>query len=339
MAKKKSKKKGLELKKLFELNTPHVSGGLLLCSSFIILLSLVSFAAGNDATHALGHFGYMIGWAFTGVFGLTGYIFSLYLGWIGWRLFFNKPINHPRMKHFFMTILLLSVGMLLTLIEVQAPTLRQMIGHIFYKGLWDHKLYFHFGGTPMYYIYKDLPGFNLHQSFNTIGVGIIASFTLLASLIFFTKTSPKRLLELFASIFEKEKLALATGDDQRFVKLRTPSQELQGQEMMEINPDRNLLVRPSISRKEKEEENISKPFEGVRGSQRKVEVPVPAPAAAPDAKQKRETAIVAQRVFNGDYTKYKLPPMTLLTDPVKVDQSSLKKDLKRQAEVLEETLA
>ena len=46
----------------------------------------------------------------------------------------------------------------------------------------------------------------------------------------------------------------------------------------------------------------------------------------------------AQRVHNGDFSSYVLPPPSLLSNPKKVDQNQLKKDLRRQAEVLEETL-
>jgi len=58
----------------------------------------------------------------------------------------------------------------------------------------------------------------------------------------------------------------------------------------------------------------------------------------PTKAKKREAALIAQSVHNGDFSNYTLPSLSLLTNPKKVDQSSLKKDLKKQAEVLEETL-
>src|SRR5205085_1835934 len=45
-----------------------------------------------------------------------------------------------------------------------------------------------------------------------------------------------------------------------------------------------------------------------------------------------------QKVHNGDFNGYQLPPLSLLTNAKKIDQSTLKQDLRRQAEVLEETL-
>ena len=56
------------------------------------------------------------------------------------------------------------------------------------------------------------------------------------------------------------------------------------------------------------------------------------------AKRAREAAFAAQSVHNGDFTKLFFTLSFTVDNPKKVDQSSLKKDLKRQAEVLEETL-
>ena len=53
---------------------------------------------------------------------------------------------------------------------------------------------------------------------------------------------------------------------------------------------------------------------------------------------KRDAALRAQRVYNGDLSDYRLPPLDDLTSPKQVDQTTLKADLRRQAEVLEETL-
>jgi S-DNA-T family DNA segregation ATPase FtsK/SpoIIIE len=68
----------------------------------------------------------------------------------------------------------------------------------------------------------------------------------------------------------------------------------------------------------------------------------PEKKTAPDMKtpplSKRQAAINAQKVVNGDFITFQLPPPSLLNNAKKADQPSLKKDLKRQAEILEETL-
>jgi S-DNA-T family DNA segregation ATPase FtsK/SpoIIIE len=53
---------------------------------------------------------------------------------------------------------------------------------------------------------------------------------------------------------------------------------------------------------------------------------------------RRQKALIQQKVFNGDFTHYQLPSPSLLTPAKVINQPSLKKDLRRQAEVLEETL-
>jgi DNA segregation ATPase FtsK/SpoIIIE, S-DNA-T family len=67
--------------------------------------------------------------------------------------------------------------------------------------------------------------------------------------------------------------------------------------------------------------------------------PEPAPKMPKErARSKREQAIEAQRVANGDYAHFKLPPPSLLNNPKKVDQASLNRELQQQAARLEETL-
>jgi S-DNA-T family DNA segregation ATPase FtsK/SpoIIIE len=155
----------------------------------------------------------------------------------------------------------------------------------------------------------------------------------------------------------------------RFVKLRIPTnvQDISAkstslahpQEMLEIHPEKNLKIRPSISRKEqtdceaerdennehgplsqhkkKEEARVmSLPTEDDREAFKK-RVDSPSRELTEKAR-KREGAIIAQSIHNGDFSKYILPSPSLLTNPKMVDQTSIKKDLKRQAEVLEETL-
>lgn len=156
-----------------------------------------------------------------------------------------------------------------------------------------------------------------------------------------------------------------TGSDSdflRYVKLRIPS--LQGSspaqaptntssgqsEMMQISPETNLKDRPSLSRKElteKPEIKLQEPIAPTStpppplSKAKDTEKPAQSQEKAlqePTAKQKREAALADQRVHNGDFTTFKLPALNLLTTAKKLDHSSLKKDLRHKAEVLEETL-
>lgn len=175
---------------------------------------------------------------------------------------------------------------------------------------------------------------------------------------------------------KKEKLAAEEekeeSDFMRFVKLRIPfSQEEEKAPMIKpalsstspdflgIRPEKNLKERPSLTRKEqnekpeindeplmapplrpkkREETNVIPFLENDDGRDAFKKSNEPASKESSDKGKRRESALVAQSIHNGDFTKFTLPPLSLLTNSKKVDQTSIKKDLKRQAEVLEETL-
>lgn len=159
----------------------------------------------------------------------------------------------------------------------------------------------------------------------------------------------------------------------RYVKLRIPQQAEQAsdqsgpvpQDMLAIQPENHPKQRPSLSRKAQHEggfdeasfkEQTAKPSslqseEGAlpalteKGNKGKALSDSPPqegdkdPAAKESsAKLKRDKALNAQRIHNGDFSDFQLPSPSLLTQAKKFDQSSLKKDLRRKAEVLEETL-
>lgn len=170
---------------------------------------------------------------------------------------------------------------------------------------------------------------------------------------------------------EKNSPPLPESDFMRFVKLRIPSlnQESEKQpptastsDLLEINPEKNLKERPSMTRKGEADDRAEKKEEPIS-----LALPMPRPKKKESASslaclgeeegrdafkkaaenalkengdkgRRRETALIAQGIHNGDFTNYQVPVPTLLTSSKKADQSSIKKDLKRQAEVLEETL-
>ena len=256
------------------------------------------------------------------------------------------------------------------------------------------------GGAPIFYLYHDIPAMSLLYIFNALGVALIFSGTLLASLLFLFKINPFLLVSKLTNAIKqiqlpefpeteivdvKEKVKATAkvtppkekelpkekdtvSDFLRYVKLRipggagsssiaqeTPQNSSQG-EMLAIQPESNPTFRPSLSRKVETEKPLEKapekPFES-KGFENKISESKPIEKAAalspPEhsapvksvetlQKQRREAALSAQRVHNGDFTNYKLPTINLLTTPKKMDHSSLKKDLRRKAEVLEETL-
>lgn len=355
-AKKKSKKKkASEIKAKPE--RPEVKGVLFLASALLLLLSLLSFAYVPPASNWLGLIGSSIGWVFLAFLGLGSYVLCCYLGWLGWRFLFRKSVNHPELKTLSIIVMILSMNMLLSVLEDQSPRWQQFLGSTFYTHLWSTKLRYHLGGAPFYFLYRDLPTFNLLRLFNVLGVTLIFTTSFLASFLFLTKFTlasiGRAIASLFSTLFN---IRQAEPDDPtkpkeersflRFVKLRIPGQatanQSQGgstthpsQEMLAIKPETNLKERPSLSRKGQDDIPSLEDSKKIKKLLPQVMQNAPSPSVP---KTKREVALAAQSVYNGDFKSYEVPGTSLLTNGKKVDQTALKKDLRRQAEVLEETL-
>lgn len=311
--------------------------GLWVCfCTLAIFLSLVSFAFGDYSSNWLGWIGYGIGRALHALLGIGSYIACAGLGWIGWRLLFNKPIHHPYLKVFFAAALIISVNFLLSLLEERSQ-IGKMLGHLLYPTLWQKKLYYHLGGAPFYYLYHDIPKINLLHTLGTTGIFLLFSTTLTVSILYLTKITPTQILQaiiafyklLYKTVDHKVEIAAEPkpkNDSSRLVSLRIPGTKnvshkdapaLHTDEMLAIQPETELTQRPSISQKLQNDREKS---------------------AKKEKSTVRQEAITAQKVYNGDFTHYKIPPASLLTNAKKVDQTALKQNLKRQAEVLEETL-
>lgn len=376
---KKKKKRGAQKEKLLKRSKisaqsiakqhPEVQGFLLFIFSLALLISLVSFAYSNGSTNKLGLIGEFLGKVFHVLFGISSYIICFFLGWIGWRKWFLKPINHLFLKTIYVTLMVFSVSILVSLIEDRFFIFSKKLGQIFYTSAWDGKPRLRLGGDPFFYIYHDLPIFNLFRILNSFGTGIIFSGTFLASFMFLFKINPRKILKYIKESYEVPHVEeceevipelFIEEDHPRFVKLRTsetpkslPQKKEEMHELLEIQPEKNLKERPSVSRKTSESMMVpSFPFDlpvKKEPVQEKEEKPkkdefksakeVAQEVVQDLTKIKRKKALEAQSIYNGDFSQFKLPSPSFLTNPKKIDQSSLKQNLKRQAEVLEETLS
>lgn len=363
MAKKKAGKGSTNIPKTSPMHT-SVYGILTLAGTLLILLSLISFAYFGNAHNWVGLAGFSIGWVFHALLGISSYILVIFIGWFGWRLMLNKPIDHLGYKVFFTLLLIISVSMLLNVIEDSYTAGGNFLGKFFYPDLWSQRYRYHLGGSPLYFVYKDLHTFNLNRMIGISGVIILFSGTLLSSLFFLFKIMPQNVIIALINVLNKVKIQFPNitkteiepedpaskpesgSDFLRYVKLRIPgftpgsnpgnsqASSDHSQELLAIQPETNLTSRPSLSKKEKSES-----LKPIPQPPPDLQLQLPTSIKTPEPKRtKREVALKAQQVHNGDFSAYTLPSPGLLTSSKKFDQSSLKKDLKRQAEVLEETL-
>ena len=345
---KKTAKRGKKLDPITLPSMPSLSremrGLTLLAFSTILLLSLLSFSDGDASQNLLGLLGHIIAWVTHWTIGTGAFLLLPFLGWIGWRLLFDKPINRPVEKAFLFVCCLFSYSLLSSAIAERWPgAVEWLFGRSVYseyiipQGEKNSGLIIrHYaGGVPAYWIYLDLPGYPLRRLLNDSGLFVLFGFTFFLTALRLTKLPLIRWIQAAWSFIRGRADRTEKSSDGffRFVKLRIPFSkesdldETQGatapNETLAIRPETELKVRPSLSKKTIEEEPPSAPLFKKK--------PKPSKAPARPAPENRTIPM--------NLAAYTLPAGSLLSVPKKVDQTELKKNLRRQAEVLEETLA
>ncbi len=306
MKKKKEKKSFLD-------HHPEAKGLFLLGIFIAVLLSLFSFHPETPKDNWLGLVGYGIALGLNYLLGLGSFIFMAYLGYLGFKFLSSGTIKNIRLKHFYFVTFLVSCCILFNLIaEIKAPfpdllmrktPIESIVLNLPYPQVHIRN---NLGGVPLYYLYCDLQTFNLKHLLSNVGIGITFSIITLVSALLFTET---KLSSLWEGL--KKGTRWLVKNFYRRSKKKT--------------------LQPYAVYSESSPTPIYPPI------QESVPAPKPLPKPEPPS-VKRERAIRAQRVINGDFAHFRLPSITLLRLPRKFDQSSLQKDLRRQASRLEETL-
>ncbi|MBI2743703.1 MAG: DNA translocase FtsK [Chlamydiales bacterium] len=306
---------------------PEGKGLIFLGGSFVLLITLLSFNSQSSASNWLGLIGHGIAWVQAYIFGLMSYPVALFLGWIGWRFLCAKKLEKLPLKTVYFSVFIISAALLLNLIaeQISSPLLEGKILNesILLKWPYPHRIIrTYLGGAPLYFLYRDLTPFNLQKLLSDVGIGLTFSTTALVSFMLLFEIKPlsvweqlKRAFAVSQNLIEKLKLHLDSMKKEESLEKKSPTEiedTLTRRFPQPLYPPTNALA---IKTEEQiEEEKISK-----------------APAI------KKPRAPKASKI-DGDFTRYTLPPLSLLNNPKKVDQPSIKKDLRRQADILEETL-
>ncbi len=294
-----------------------------LALSFLLAIALLTYTQDAPQKNWLGLAGYGSAWMLTYFFGLIAFPVLGFLGWIGFRMLACRPVEKSRIIYF--SVFLLSIAILLNLFtELGAPVPQFLANKVYVESTtfeipYPHRYdRYNLGGVPLYYLYRDCSSLNLQVLLSDIGIAITFSITAIVS---FGLLANVRFLSFFESFVAK----VQSLKDQAFEETKDFEEEEDKAEIT-LLPPRPLYTPPPMI-KEKVialKESIAAAIE--QRSEQKTRL------------SKKESAIQAQRVANGDFTTYELPPLSLLNQPKKIDQPLLKKDLRRQAEILEETL-
>ncbi|MCB1073315.1 MAG: ATP-binding protein [Chlamydiia bacterium] len=306
---------------------PEIKGLLTLVGSILLFLCMISFIHGNPRANWFGVVGYGIGLSSIWLFGLSAYLVATYIGWIGWKMLMGGVPPQLKMKTLYFSIGILSLSMLLNLLTevggfANGFIERRLFSEIYLSNYpFPHKVVrFNLGGVPFYYLLRDIPTFNLQHLLSNVGIMITFSLTGLMSLILFTNT---RIIPLLKS--SRIILKIIWNFLKKVIKDFKPT-KIKPREKRPFPPIQKVYHQPEVRRMTPVAEEIEEP------SDLKITT---------HHEKRTETGKVKNmdtKSYSGAFKRFRLPPLSLLTDAKKVDKPTLKKDLERQAKILEETL-
>ena len=332
---------------------PELKGLLILSSCLVLLISLITFTQGAPSRNFLGLLGYWIALGSLWTFGLGTYLIAIYAIWIGWRLLYSEKVPAFKIRTFYFLILLLSICLLLTVYsETKGLTNPLLQTHIFsesitFKTPFLHKIIrYNLGGVPLYYLYKDVPLYSMMNLLSPIGTTLTFSITAFISFILLTGAS------ILNSIKTMQKLYLGIKSFfKRVLKGFQPFPISNKEDILSYNKMEEALSKPSIAAQPVWNPTTSSSSSDYDYShdedyEQEQEEDIPLleeedllPIKQKEPQKKKYNLSITPTTTIKRNPGYKLPSTTLLTNAKKIDKPTLKRDLRKQAEILEETLA
>jgi DNA segregation ATPase FtsK/SpoIIIE, S-DNA-T family len=305
----------------------ETKGLIFICLFVLLTISLFTFNIDQPRDNWLGLIGYGMGYAMNYLFGIMSIPACLIFGWTGWNLLQGKYLDEFKKELVCLSIALVSVCFLLNLFADLDPNIPSFLktkiitqklklsaGSV--KNIFRHNL----GGVLSYFIYKDIPYVNIKNLLGEMGTSITFSLSFIVSLLVLTQTSimpfvdnTMDLVKKFFSIRFKRREKSEHDDDEE------EEESEEEEEAVDLEEIEASLKTPSLKAPYIPDLGLDEITKNVMIKQ------VP---------KLRKLATIKTTVRNG----YSIPPASLLRNPKKIDAPTLKKDLKKQADVLEDTL-
>lgn len=296
---------------------PEAKGLILICLSLLLFTSLVSFVHLDPQACFLGSAGYYLAFSLLYIFGLGSYLLTGFLFWIGLLSVLQKP--RPSLHPLFFGLFLFSICMNLTVIAdsfTKSPSFleKKIIQENFVSFSPEPKnqTRSNLGGVFFYFLYEDLPLISIKNVLS--GVGSFLFFTLTAITSFLLMTG-LRITDLIKKTFSFAKRLLVfsynlgkkIGKKLYFSLIKLFRKKEKFDYFKEKEKTSQLSFADLEKKLEEKSYRIKSPKEKV-SSKRK------------------------------EGKNYDLPTFAELTSAKKIDSPALKKELERQAKVLEATL-
>lgn len=304
----------------------------------LTFLSLLSFNFLEPSHNWLGYVGYALAMGSEYIFGLASFLIPFYSIWVGVKLLQGQKKIHLGLEHIHFLVLIASASILLTVIAESMPLLAaEWEGRVISETLTLRAPYpttilrYNLGGVPFYYLYSDLPAFNLKSILSPAGTTLIFISVGLVSFLLLTKVRLVLNLKWIWQLFGK--IAKAVKQSLLYVRkeIEAPKKPITGysglpQSGLKIN---NLPDEKKIEPKKAIAQLLKPPSRPVIKTASIASLPM---------KKEKENFPIKSLIVRAD-SSFSIPSPELLSNPAqKIDQPTLKKDLTRQAAVLEDTL-
>lgn len=339
---------------------PEAHAFFLISIGFLGFVSLGSFTFMEPHQNWLGYVGYIAALGGQYLFGVAAYLIPAYLILLGIRLLRGQKLLHAGYDHLYFLILLCSLSVLLTVFAEKFPEKAKLWdGRVISETLAMLSPYprtlvrYNLGGIPFYFLFSDLPVVNLQRILSPIGTTLIFSSLSLASFLLLTR------VDIVSKFFALGRSLLSLGIFLRRLltslgkKAADPAPPpvttsktytgLPSSPSLKINlmDDKKPVLEPKkkisdILEKKPDLKPLKEKSIQEAPPVIKKEIVLPQPAKA---SSKEVIAIPTKSLILPTDHSYQVPSASILSNPTqKLDQPTLKKDLLRQAAILEETL-
>lgn len=314
---------------------PEAKGLLFLALSLFLFLSLLSFVQGKPSENILGIVGYVGGFTVQYTLGLSGYLLAGYLAWVSGQFFSHRPVRFYSLQTLYFCLLLSSVSLLLNVLAETYPLKAQLVSDQIYTEsmILSKKLItrYNLGGVPFYFLYKDLPYFHLQKLMGNVGVTLLSAFTALSTFLLLTGIE---LLSVLKALLQYARiLRRFSRETAQLLKKRFFSPKPKPAPPVAIRTAPVIKQPPlkKVEKVEEEQETLEELAVHIHSAkkEKKKEVKQPLLHSISEAFSKS---------VESEKHSFITPSSDLLSDAKQVDHPTLKKDLAKQAKVLEETL-
>lgn len=300
---------------------PEVIGILWALFALSQFVSLISFHAGHISSNWLGLCGHIAAWIWYAVFGLSSFFILLGLAFHAYRLIFKLPAPSNAGAIISLVLAGASLSMLLTLIACLMPTL-EAISTPFFG--FDPR--FRLGGMPFYSLFQEIPYINFKHLLNFEGTALVGSASLFLSLAYFFDIHFSDLIQALRR--------------QKSDKQKKPKTEIIVQpDISGLSDASNKKAKPKVTRSIPSVDHFLDLEQDYPLGPELVSAPISTSGKRGSTEKKASTIVeIAAKDMPKQFGNFSLPPIDLLHPPKKTDSSSIVKELKTKADLLEETL-